>query len=98
MTKEDGLAKAIKDLMLKEPFYGFFLIMLNKLWNSKISTAGVSKNGINYQLAINPLFFSALSDNQRRGILQHELLHIVFHHIPLFSKYGDHKMYNLAAD
>ena len=39
--------------MLKEPYYGFFLIKLNKIWNKRIPTAGVCKNGINYQLAIN---------------------------------------------
>ncbi len=32
-SKTDELAKASKDLMLKEPFYGLFLIMLNKQWN-----------------------------------------------------------------
>ena len=44
-NREDSLAKTSKDLMLKEPYYGFFLIMLNKVWNNKVvPTAGVSKN------------------------------------------------------
>ena len=33
MTNAESLAKVSKDLMLKEPYYGFFLIMLNKLCN-----------------------------------------------------------------
>jgi hypothetical protein len=56
MSKHDQLGKASKELMWKEPFYGFFLIMLNKIWSKKVPTAGVSKNGINYQLAINEEF------------------------------------------
>jgi hypothetical protein len=74
MDKVQSLSKASKDLMLKEPYYGFFLIMLNKLWDAKrVPTAGVSKNGINYQLAINPDFWEGLNDDQRLGILKHEL-------------------------
>jgi hypothetical protein len=38
--------------------------MLNKVWDKRrVPTAGVSKNGINYQLTINPEFWESLSDN-----------------------------------
>ena len=57
MNRADSLSKTSKDLMLKEPYYGFFLIMLNKVWNEKIPTAGVSKQHINYQLVISPTFW-----------------------------------------
>ena len=50
--KTETLAKASKELMLKEPFYGIFLIMLNKMWDKKVPTAGVGLNGINYHLYI----------------------------------------------
>lgn len=74
MSKANTLAKASKDLMWKEPFYGFFLIMLNKVWdNKRVPTAGVSKNGINYQLTINEDFWTELSENHRVGLLKHEL-------------------------
>ena len=58
MSKQDTLSKAAKDLMLKEPYYGIFLIMLNKHWSLRVPTAGVSKNGINYQLEINDDFWN----------------------------------------
>jgi len=73
MDKQQSLSKIAKELMLKEPYYGFFLIMLNKLWGKMVPTAGVSKNGINYQLAINPEFWESLSDEHRIGLLKHEL-------------------------
>ena len=53
MTRNESLSKATKDLILKEPYYGIFLIMLNKFWSKRVPTAGVSKMGINYQLEIN---------------------------------------------
>jgi hypothetical protein len=73
MDKAQSLSKTAKDLMLKEPYYGFFLIMLNKLWSNKIPTAGVGKNGINYQLCINEEFWMGLSEDHKLGLLKHEL-------------------------
>ena len=99
MDKVQSLSKASKDLMLKEPYYGFFLIMLNKLWDSKrVPTAGVSKNGINYQLAINPEFWEGLNEEQKLGILKHELLHIAFGHLTTFFKFSDKRLANVAMD
>jgi predicted metal-dependent peptidase len=98
MDKVQSLSKTAKDLMLKEPYYGFFLIMLNKLWSKKVPTAGVSKNGINYQLMINDEFWEGLSENHRLGLLKHELLHIAFGHLTTVFKFSDRKMANIAMD
>ena len=62
LNKTESLAKTSKSLMLAEPYYGYFLIMLNKMWRKDLPTAGVSKNGINYQLAINEEFWMSLSE------------------------------------
>ena len=99
MDRQQSLSKIGKELMLKEPYYGFFLIMLNKLWDSKrVPTAGVSKNGINYQLAINPEFWESLSEEHKYGLLKHELLHIAFGHLTTFFKFSDRKLANVAMD
>ena len=98
MNNSETLAKATKELMLKEPFYGLFLIMLNKVWVDGIDTAGVSKNGINHQLSINPTFWENLSSEYRVGILKHELLHIAFQHLILRDRYPDKMLFNIAAD
>jgi predicted metal-dependent peptidase len=99
MDKVTSLSKTSKELMLKEPYYGFFLLMLNKVWDSKrVPTAGVSKNGINYQLAINPTFWESLSELNKLGLLKHELLHIAFGHLTTFFKFTDRKLANVAMD
>ena len=98
MNKQESLSKISKNLMLKEPFYGFFLIMLNKVWNNTIGTAAVSKNGINYQLTISEDFWEPLSDNHRMGLLKHELLHIAFNHLISFDLFKDKKLANIAMD
>lgn len=99
-SKDDSLSRACKSLMVKEPFYGLFLIMLNKEWkNSKVSTACVSKNGINYQLTLNEDFWAILSESQQRGLLKHELLHIVFFHVLInHLDFPDKDVFALAVD
>ena len=98
MDKAQSLSKISKDLMLKEPYYGFFLIMLNKVWRKDLPTAGVSKQNINYQLAINEEFWMGLSDDHKMGLLKHELLHIAFGHLVSFSSFSNKKLANVAMD
>jgi len=98
MDKARSLSKISKELMLKEPYYGFFLIMLNKVWRKDLPTAGVSKHNINYQLAINEEFWTGLSDDHKMGLLKHELLHIAFGHLVSFSSFSNKKLANVAMD
>ena len=98
MDKALSLSKTAKALMLLEPYYGFFLIMLNKTWRQDLPTAGVSKNGINYQLAINEEFWTSLSEEHQLGLLKHELLHIAFGHLTSFGSFTDKTLANVAMD
>ena len=98
MKAIEQLAKASKSLMLKEPFYGYFLIGLNKKYIKTIPTAGVSKHGINVQLAVNPEFFEGLNEKQQIGLLKHELLHVSFGHLIMRDRFKCHKLFNIAAD
>lgn len=99
VNRQEQLAKASKDLMLKEPFYGLLLIMLNKSWsNTKVPTAGVGRNGINYNLWLNENFWDILQEGQKRGLLKHELLHIGFFHLTDFGHMTDHLIANIAQD
>lgn len=98
MDKQKSLSKISKELMLKEPYYGFFLIMLNKVWRKDLPTAGVSKNGINFQLAINEEFWTGLSEMHQMGLLKHELLHIAFGHLTSFKSFKNKRLANVAMD
>lgn len=98
MTIENILAKVSKKLILKEPFYGFFLLGMNKQFSDSIPTAGVSKLNINTQLVINPSFFMNLEESHRLGLLKHELLHIALGHLVTRDNYPDGELFNIAAD
>jgi predicted metal-dependent peptidase len=88
-----------KQLMLSEPFYGIFLSTLNKVVRKDVPTAGVCKNNINYQLAVNEEFWGSLdTDKKKIGLLKHELLHICFKHLEDREWFHDHELHNIAAD
>lgn len=95
---QESLAKATKELMFSEPFYGLFLVSLNKQWDSKISTACVGVSGICFNLKISPEFWEKLSPLQRKGILKHELMHIALFHLTDYKHLVDHKLANIAMD
>jgi predicted metal-dependent peptidase len=95
---QQDLTKICKDLMLDQPFYGLLLLNLNKEWSNVVKTAGVGLNGINYKLYINPEFWSTLTANEKKGLLQHELMHIAFFHITEYKHLKNHELANLAED
>tara|TARA_B100000497_G_scaffold123127_1_gene155274 strand:+ start:285 stop:1445 length:1161 start_codon:yes stop_codon:yes gene_type:complete len=95
---QDLVAKTTKELILQEPFYGLFLIGINKKFTDSIPTAGVSKHGIGMQLTINPEFYTNLNKLHRYGLIKHELLHIAFGHLLMRDLYSNHKLFNIAAD
>ena len=95
---QDLVAKTTKELILTEPFYGLFLIGINKKFTDQIPTAGVSKHNIGMQLTINPEFYTGLNSSHRVGLIKHELLHIAFGHLIMRDLYSNHKLFNIAAD
>ena len=97
-TVQDQLSRISKTLIFTEPFYGIFLIGMQKEFNKNIATAGVGKHGIGMRLVINPDFFAELSEPHQQGLLKHELLHIAFGHIIMSDKYPNKKLFNIAAD
>ena len=97
MTVEK-VSKACKHLIFSEPFYGLFLIGLNKKYRKDIPTAGVSKNNIGVELSINPDFVNTLPDKHIMGLMKHEVLHVAFGHLTIRDLFPDKKLFNIAAD
>lgn len=73
--------KICKQLIIKEPFYGLFLMRLNKFFSDKIPTAGVAIDGINPVLAINKDWWYKLDDTMKMAVIKHELMHLLYGHL-----------------
>ena len=92
------LSKICKDLIFEQPFYGYVLLGLQKEFTNKVPTAGVGINGINYKLYINPEFWKGLNENQKKGLIIHELMHVVFFHLTDFKHLKNKEVANIAKD
>ena len=77
----DTVFKTIKNLIIKEPFYGLFVMGLNKRFDSNIDTAAVAIDGINPILLINRDFWYGLNEEERECIIKHEANHILLQHL-----------------
>jgi predicted metal-dependent peptidase len=96
--RDEILSKAVKTMVVKDPFYGLILISLNKIWDNKIPTLCVGLNNVHFQLRINEAFFTSLTPEERVAVLKHEILHIGFMHLTEYSHLIDREVANYAMD
>lgn len=95
---QEELSIVIKTIMLEQPFYGLFLLNVNKEFSKKVPTAGVCIEGINYKLIVNPDFWDSLSNDHKQGLILHEALHIILNHLLMRDEFGDQRLANVAMD
>jgi len=84
-------------LLFVEPFYADIIRSLHKERTEKISTAGVAYTNDVMKMWWNPLFLAAYSNEQVRGILKHESLHLALEHTTT-RRYKPHLAWNWATD
>ena len=97
----DTVFKTIKNLIIKEPFYGLFIMGLNKRFDDTIETAAVAIDGINPILLINRDFWYGLNEEMREAIIKHECSHILLQHLTNnwdYLRKSDPQTFNMAAD
>lgn len=96
------ISKITRQLIIENPFYGLYLIGLNKKFTKEVDYAAVSLNGINLELLINPDQWKQVNDNFKYFLLLHELGHLLFFHIQDIlvwrAKHPNHELLNIAMD
>lgn len=93
------ISKIATQLLLREPFYGHFLLGIPKELNTEIKTACVSLLGKSIiKLKVNPSFWQSLSESHRYGLIKHEILHLVMRHLFMQANYSNKKLFNIACD
>ncbi len=96
-AKAFDLQPHLVGMMLEEPFYAKVLRILTKTKTRAIPTAGVIAKDGDLQMYWNDRFMAALPGKQVRGVLKHEMLHLIFEHTTT-RKYEPHKVWNYATD
>lgn len=92
------IPKAVRKLLIAEPFYGLFLLSLDKKFDNSIPTACVRRKGINIELLINEKYWNSLSDECEISVLKHELGHILHKHFEMRESFPNAKHFNISAD
>ena len=103
--KAQALATALYTIQRSYTFYGSILQLMNIQYSYAVPTLGVGFNTDlkRYELYINPVYFvKALKQEQRVGVLVHEVMHITNQHlirVP-FMQVNNHKrkLLNIAGD
>lgn len=93
-----NLPKICKELIIKEPYYGLFLLNLRKEFTPEIPTLGVTLDELNTVLSINEEFLESKTLPEQVALLKHELMHICLGHLNLRKYFSDHNLFNIAAD
>lgn len=97
----ESVFKICKKLLIKQPFYGLFLLNINKRFSDKISTAAIGIEGINPILLINKDFWKDLNEEMQLNILIHEVSHLMFGHLTeawTYLRRENAELLNYAAD
>lgn len=92
------LERCVRALLVKEPFYGLYLLGLDKRYDDSIKTACVCLSGINVSLLVNKEFWDNQTDEVQMGILKHEVGHLLYNHLFMGKSFKNHKRTNLAMD
>ena len=88
-------------LLMNEPFFASLSRRVDKRATSSVPTAAVLVNPhtAQFEMLYNPSFFAKMTDAQRRGVIKHELYHIIFEHLTGRRPDGtDRRLWNFATD
>ena len=95
---DDEISRSVFDLLLGEPYYAHVLAGMPREFTDRVSSCGLLWNGQQIVFRVNPEWFlKTLPAGQRKVLLKHEVLHVVFRHI---FRPGDRDpiLYSIAAD
>lgn len=96
----DEVTAATCALVVNEPFFGHFFSGVLKEVSEQVRTMGIGPSGNQVKLYINPEFWTGTltSMNYRKGLIKHEILHLVFKHIFRKNDVTRKDIYNVACD
>lgn len=93
------IAKTTVKLIIQEPFYGHFFTNIQRKSNPKIERVSISLSPTaSVVLDVNEAYWATLSLPTKIGSIKHQILHLVFGHVYSVNKFGDSKLFHIAAD
>lgn len=96
-VKNFNIEKHLIRLMFDEPFYSTFLRTIKIVKTDSIPTAGVLAQDGEVRMWYNPKFLASLTDDQIKGLLIHEIWHVILEHTTT-RRLNPHIIHNYATD
>lgn len=96
----EDVSIATNGLLETESFYGHFFVGILKEVHEGIQTMAIGPAGHHVKLHINPIFWKTqlTRPNLKKGLVKHEILHVVFKHIFRGKDYHHRDIFNIACD
>jgi predicted metal-dependent peptidase len=99
----DLIEKAVGSIIVKNKFFGYWLIQCIKKYDDNIPTACIALDKRSYiqTYRFNPTWYNSLTDKERIGVLTHETLHDCYLHVVRVGpgkEFPDLKIANIAFD
>ena len=95
----DAIAHLVEDQLFFASMLMGMKLVTGKEAARMVPTACVFiASGLRFGLAVNPLFFETLTMRQRMGVLEHEMLHLVYYHLSRMPEFPHKRRFNIAAD
>lgn len=103
MTGLDKIYAASKLLFNNMPFYGILSLRVRKVVDENVKTACIRLGSDNFsmEMAFNPEWIKDMSIEHVRGVVEHELSHMINGHLtdPIYtSEHINHELMNIAMD
>lgn len=86
MKPYDKMMRAKVQLGREKPFYGYILLYINIEEDEDIPSVGIDVHG---KLKYNPEWVNDLTEQQMKGVFEHEALHLIFQHLKRRETYTD---------
>lgn len=90
----EKIKKAKFQIQIEEPFFAYFSLFLKMRETEEIPTMGVNLKG---DLFYNDKFVNSLSNEELKGVVYHEIFHLVMRHLTRLGS-RNFKAFNYACD
>ncbi len=99
MDAAQKVSKTSIQLLLSDPFYGNFLIGIPKTFDHNMQSIGLGLGpSSKIMLLINPRFWSEAGEETKKGLIKHEILHLILGHFTTYDYYENRLLFHIAAD
>jgi predicted metal-dependent peptidase len=98
---DGSVSQTVARLLFEKTLYAHVCIRCRKIYvrgeKTRVKTAAVSITD-QVNLIINADWWEKLNNEQRKGVIEHEILHLVYYHLQRMRNFSNRDKYNIATD